>query len=310
MHLIQKSKKLANVCYDIRGPVLERAREMEAEGQKIIKLNIGNVGVFGFDPPDEIVRDMIKNMVNAAPYSDSKGMFASRKAIMQYTQQKNIEGVTIDDIYIGNGASELIVMSMQALLDDGDEVLVPTPDYPLWTAAVTLAGGKAVHYLCNEEKDWMPDLADIEAKITPHTKAIVVINPNNPTGALYPDELLKKIVDLAREHQLIVFADEIYDKCLYDGTTHTSIASLANDVLFITMNGLSKNYRSCGYRVGSMVVSGEKKYARDYIVGLEYAFIHASVLECTGPVRHSDGAGGISEHQRSGCTGRQADSPA
>ena len=269
MHLIQKSKKLANVCYDIRGPVLERAREMEAEGQKIIKLNIGNVGVFGFDPPDEIVRDMIKNMVNAAPYSDSKGMFASRKAIMQYTQQKNIEGVTIDDIYIGNGASELIVMSMQALLDNGDEVLVPTPDYPLWTAAVTLAGGKAVHYLCNEEKDWMPDLADIEAKITPHTKAIVVINANNPTGALYPDELLKKIVDLAREHQLIVFADEIYDKCLYDGTTHTSIASLANDVLFITMNGLSKNYRSCGYRVGWMVVSGEKKYARDYIVGLD-----------------------------------------
>ena len=269
MHLINKSKKLANVCYDIRGPVLERARQMEAEGQKIIKLNIGNVGAFGFEPPDEIVRDMIKNMLNAAPYSDSKGMFASRKAIMQYTQQKNIKGVTIDDIYIGNGASELIVMSMQALLDNGDEVLVPTPDYPLWTAAVTLAGGKAVHYLCDEENDWMPDIADIESKITPHTKAIVVINPNNPTGALYPDELLKKIVDLAREHQLIVFADEIYDKCLYDGVTHTSMASLANDVLFITMNGLSKNYRSCGYRVGWMVVSGEKKYARDYIVGLD-----------------------------------------
>ena len=251
MHLINKSKKLANVCYDIRGPVLERAREMEADGQKIIKLNIGNVGAFGFDPPDEIVRDMIKNMQNAAPYSDSKGMFASRKAIMQYTQQKNIEGVTIDDIYIGNGASELIMLSMHALLDNGDEVLVPTPDYPLWTAAVNLAGGKAVHYMCNEEKDWMPDIADIEAKITPHTKAIVVINPNNPTGALYPDELLKKIVDLAREHQLIVFADEIYDKCLYDGVTHTSMASLANDVLFITMNGLSK------------------KYARDYIVGLD-----------------------------------------
>ena len=193
---------------------------------------------------------MIKNMQNAAPYSDSKGMFASRKAIMQYTQQKNIEGVTIDDIYIGNGASELIMLSMHALLDNGDEVLVPTPDYPLWTAAVNLAGGKAVHYMCDEEKDWMPDIADIEAKITPHTKAIVVINPNNPTGALYPDELLKKIVDLAREHQLIVFADEIYDKCLYDGVTHTSMASLANDVLFITMNGLSKNYRSCGYRVG------------------------------------------------------------
>lgn len=213
--------------------------------------------------------------------------------------------MTIDDIYIGNGASELIVMSMQALLDNGDEVLVPTPDYPLWTAAVTLAGGKAVHYLCNEEKDWMPDLADIEAKITPHTKAIVVINPNNPTGALYPDELLKKIVDLAREHQLIVFADEIYDKCLYDGTTHTSIASLANDVLFITMNGLSKNYRSCrlpgrldGRFRGKEICPG--LYCR-----AGYAFIHASVLERTGPVRHSDSAGGVSEHQRSGCTGRQ-----
>lgn len=269
MHLINKSKKLANVCYDIRGPVLERAREMEADGQKIIKLNIGNVGAFGFDPPDEIVRDMIKNMQNAAPYSDSKGMFASRKAIMQYTQQKNIEGVTIEDIYIGNGASELIMLSMHALLDNGDEVLVPTPDYPLWTAAVNLAGGKAVHYMCDEAHDWMPDIKDIEAKITPHTKAIVVINPNNPTGALYPDELLKKIVDLARENQLIVFADEIYDKCLYDGVTHTSIASLSNDVLFITLNGLSKNYRSCGYRVGWMVVSGEKKYAKDYIVGLD-----------------------------------------
>lgn len=269
MHLIHKSKKLANVRYDIRGPVLERAREMEAQGQKIMKLNIGNVGVFGFEPPEEIVRDMIKNMLDASPYSDSKGMFASRKAIMQYTQHKNIEGVTIDDIYIGNGASELIVMSMQALLDNGDEVLVPMPDYPLWTAAVTLAGGKAVHYLCDEENDWMPSIADMEAKITPRTKAIVIINPNNPTGALYPEEVLKKIVDLAREYQLIVYADEIYDKCLYDGASHTSIASLANDVMFVTLNGLSKNYRACGYRVGWMVVSGDKQSAKDYIVGLD-----------------------------------------
>lgn len=269
MRLINKSKKLDHVCYDIRGPVMAKAQEMEAEGLSILKLNIGNVGVFGFEPPDEIVRDMIKNMLNASPYSDSKGMFAPRKAIMQYTQQKQIKGVTIDDIYLGNGASELIVMTMQALLDDGDEVLVPAPDYPLWTAAVNLAGGEAVHYLCDEENGWYPDISDMEAKITPRTKAIVVINPNNPTGALYPDEILLKIIDLARRHQLIIFADEIYDKCLYDGVQHTSIASLANDVLFITLNGLSKNYRSCGYRVGWMVVSGDKTYAQDYIAGLD-----------------------------------------
>jgi len=268
MRSIHKSKKLADVCYDIRGPVLEKARQMEEEGQKIIKLNIGNVGAFGFDPPDEIVRDMISNMQNAASYTDSKGLFAPRKAIMQYTQEKKISGVTIDDIYIGNGASELIVMSMNALLDNGDEVLVPTPDYPLWTAAVSLSGGKPVHYICDEQSGWLPDIDDIKKKITPHTKAIVVINPNNPTGALYPVEILQQIVEVARQHELIVFADEIYDKCLYDEETHTSMASLADDVLFITFNGLSKNYRSCGYRVGWMVVSGEKSHAKDYIEGL------------------------------------------
>jgi alanine-synthesizing transaminase len=265
---IQKSKKLADVCYDIRGPVLEKAKQMEDEGHKIIKLNIGNLGVFGFDAPDEIVQDMIHNMQSASAYTDSKGLFAPRKAIMHYTQQKNVTGVTIDDIYLGNGASELIVMSMNALLNTGDEVLVPAPDYPLWTAAVSLSGGKPVHYVCDEQAGWMPDIDDIKGKINANTRAIVVINPNNPTGALYSVEVLKQIVEVARQHQLIVFADEIYDKVLYDGVTHTSLASLAEDVLFITFNGLSKNYRSCGYRAGWMVVSGEKKHAKDYIEGL------------------------------------------
>ncbi|MGS0742742.1 pyridoxal phosphate-dependent aminotransferase [Glaciimonas sp. GG7] len=268
MRPIQKSKKLDDVCYDIRGPVLEKARQMEEEGHKIIKLNIGNLAVFGFEPPDEIVQDMIRNMGNAAGYTDSKGMFAPRKSVMHYTQQKNIQGVTIDDIYLGNGASELIVMSMNALLNTGDEVLVPAPDYPLWTAAVSLSGGTPRHYICDEQADWFPDIADIKSKINANTRAIVVINPNNPTGALYPDSLLQEIVNLAREHQLIIFADEIYDKVLYDGQIHTSIASLADDVLFITFNGLSKNYRSCGYRAGWMVVSGEKRHAKSYIEGL------------------------------------------
>jgi alanine-synthesizing transaminase len=265
---IQKSNKLADVCYDIRGPVLEKARQMEEDGHKIIKLNIGNLAAFGFDAPDEIVQDMIRNMSNASGYTDSKGLFAPRKAVMHYTQQKSIAGVTIDDIYLGNGASELIVMSMNALLNSGDEVLVPAPDYPLWTAAVSLSGGKPVHYVCDEGAGWLPDIDDIKRKITSNTRAIVVINPNNPTGALYPVELLKEIVEVARQHQLIVFADEIYDKVLYDGATHTSLASLAEDVLFITLNGLSKNYRSCGYRAGWMVVSGEKRHAKDYIEGL------------------------------------------
>jgi alanine-synthesizing transaminase len=241
---------------------------MEEEGHKIIKLNIGNLAVFGLEPPDEIVQDMIRNLPHSAGYTDSKGLFAPRKAVVHYSQEKNIAGVGVDDVYLGNGASELIVMSLNALLDGGDEVLVPAPDYPLWTAAVSLSGGRPVHYLCDEQSDWHPDIDDIRAKITPDTRGIVVINPNNPTGALYPPQLLQEIVELARQHQLIVFADEIYDKTLYDGHTHTSIASLADDVLFVTFNGLSKNYRSCGYRAGWMIVSGDKRHARDYIEGL------------------------------------------
>ena len=268
MRPIRKSNKLAEVCYDIRGPVLEKARQMEDEGQRIIKLNIGNLAVFGFDPPDEIVQDMIRNLHGAAGYTDSKGLFAPRKAVMHYTQEKGIAGVSVDDIYLGNGASELIVMGMNALLNSGDEVLVPAPDYPLWTAAVSLAGGNPVHYVCDEQSGWLPDIEDMRKKITPNTRAIVVINPNNPTGALYPREVLLEIVELARQHQLIVFADEIYDKTLYDEEEHVSIASLADDVLFITLNGLSKNYRSCGYRAGWMTVSGEKRHARGYIEGL------------------------------------------
>ena len=268
MKPILKSEKLNNVCYDIRGPVLELAQRMEEEGQKIIKLNIGNVGVFGFDPPEEIQRDMIRNLSNASAYSDSKGIFAARKAIMQYSQEKGIQGVTLDDIYTGNGVSELIVMSMNALLNNGDEVLVPAPDYPLWTAAVSLSGGLPVHYLCDESKEWAPDLADLRKKITPRTKAIVVINPNNPTGAIYSKEVLVELTEIAREYGLILFADEIYDKMLYDQEKHLSLASLSTDVVIITFNGLSKNYRSCGYRAGWMVVSGDKEMVRDYIEGL------------------------------------------
>ena len=275
---VLKSTKLANVCYDIRGPVMARAKQMEEDGHRIIKLNIGNLAPFGFEAPEEIQQDVIHNLPNSSGYSDSKGMFAARKAIMHYAQQKNISGVGMEDIFIGNGASELIVMTMQGLLNTGDEVLVPAPDYPLWTAAVTLAGGTPRHYLCDEANEWMPDMADMRSKITPNTKAIVVINPNNPTGALYSDDLLREIIAVAREHQLIIFADEIYDKVLYDGATHTSIASLADDVLFVTMNGLSKNYRACGYRAGWMIVSGNKKNAQDYIDGLT---ILASMRLCS-----------------------------
>jgi len=268
MKPILKSNKLANVCYDIRGPVLQKAKQMEDEGHKIIKLNIGNLAAFGFDAPEEIQLDMIRNLPNAAGYSDSKGIFAARKAIMHYTQQKHIKGVTLEDIYVGNGVSELIVMAMNALLNVGDEVLVPAPDYPLWTAAVSLSSGTPRHYLCDEANGWLPNLADIRTKITPNTRAIVIINPNNPTGALYPDEILLEIVAIAREHGLIIYADEVYDKVLYDGVTHTAIASLSEDLLTITFNGLSKNYRSCGYRAGWMVVSGDKREAGDYIEGL------------------------------------------
>ncbi len=275
---IRKSAKLANVCYDIRGPIMQRAKLMEEEGHHIIKLNIGNLAPFGFDTPDEVRHDVIVNLPQASGYSDSKGLFAARKAIMQYTQQKAIADVELDDIFIGNGVSELIVMSMQGLLDDGDEVLVPAPDYPLWTAAVSLGGGRARHYLCDEGSGWLPDLDDIRAKITPKTRAIVVINPNNPTGALYPDDLLRDLVEIARRHQLIVLSDEIYDKTLYDGARHTSIAALADDVLFVTFNGLSKNYRACGYRSGWMVLSGDKRHAEDYIDGLN---ILASMRLCS-----------------------------
>jgi alanine-synthesizing transaminase len=277
MKPIQKSSKLANVCYDIRGPVMARARQLEEEGHRIIKLNIGNLAPFGFEAPDEVRHDVIVNLGNASGYSDSKGLFAARKAIMHYTQQKRITGVTLDDVIVGNGVSELIVMAMQGLLNNGDEVLVPAPDYPLWTAAVSLAGGTPRHYLCDEGSGWLPDLDDIRAKVNKNTKAIVIINPNNPTGAVYPDDMLLALVEIARQNQLIVFADEIYDKMLYDGETHTSIASLADDVLFITMNGLSKNYRACGYRAGWMVISGDKAHAKDYIEGLN---ILASMRLC------------------------------
>jgi len=264
-----KSRKLDNVCYDIRGPVLDQAKRMEEEGYTILKLNIGNPAPFGFDAPDEIIHDVIVNLHNAQGYCDSKGVFAARKAIMQYCQQKGIRGVGTDDIYIGNGVSELIVMVMQGLLDSGDEILIPMPDYPLWTAAVNLAGGTAVHYLCDEASDWTPDLDDIRSKITPNTKGIAVINPNNPTGAVYPLDVLQAIHDMAAEHQLVLFADEIYDKILYDDAEHVSIASLSDDVFCITMNGLSKSYRAAGFRAGWMVLSGRKNVARDYREGIE-----------------------------------------
>src|SRR5262249_47615507 len=274
---VLKSAKLASVCYDIRGPVLARAKLMEEEGHRIIKLNIGNPAPFGFEAPEEIVQDMIHNLPQASGYCDSKGLFSARKAIMHYTQQKHVRGVTVEDIYVGNGASELIVMSMQALLDAGDEVLIPAPDYPLWTAAVSLSGGTPRHYLCDEQAGWLPDLADLRAKISPHTRALVVINPNNPTGALYSEDVLTELLAIARQHGLIVFADEIYDNVLYDRAPHTAIASLADDLLIVTFGGLSKNYRACGFRAGWMIVSGERSHARDYIEGLD---ILASMRLC------------------------------
>mgnify|MGYP006270428739 FL=1 len=268
MKTIRKSAKLANVCYDIRGPVMARARALEEEGNRIIKLNIGNLAPFGFEAPEEVVRDVVINLPNAAGYSDSRGLFAARKAIMQYAQTKAISGVQLDDIITGNGVSELIVLSMQALLDSGDEVLLPAPDYPLWTAAVSLAGGVPRHYLCDEGAGWQPALEDLERKVSERTRALVIINPNNPTGALYSDEMLRALVEFARRHGLIIFADEIYDKMIYDDKPHTSIASLADDLLFVTFNGLSKNYRACGYRAGWMIISGNKRIASDYIEGL------------------------------------------
>ncbi len=268
MRNFEKSKKLDNVCYDIRGPVMDEASRMEANGIDILKLNIGNPAPFGLTAPDEVVVDMIYNLRSTEGYSDSKGLFSARKAIMQYCQLKKIPNVGINDIYTGNGVSELITMSMQGLLDTGDEILVPMPDYPLWTASVTLAGGTAVHYQCDEKADWNPDIDDIKKKITPHTKGIVVINPNNPTGALYPKEVLEQIVQVARENGLILFADEIYDRLLLDGAEHTALASLAPDLLTVSFNGLSKSHKVAGYRCGWMCLAGDKSHAKGYIEGL------------------------------------------
>lgn len=268
MRTFRKSSKLDDVCYDVRGPVLDEANRMQESGIDVLKLNIGNPAPFGFNAPEEVILDMIYNLRESQGYSDSKGIFSARKAIMQYCQLKNIPDVTINDIYTGNGVSELISILTLALLNDGDEILVPSPDYPLWTGCVSLAGGKPVHYICDEESDWYPDLEDMERKITDRTKAIVIINPNNPTGAVYPEEILRKIADIAREHDLMIFSDEIYDRLVMDGIKHTSIASLAPDLFCITLNGLSKSHMAAGFRVGWMVLSGAKDKAKDYIEGL------------------------------------------
>jgi alanine-synthesizing transaminase len=285
MRTLKKSEKLAAVCYDIRGQVHREARRLEEEGHKILKLNIGNTAPFGLDAPEEIVQDLIHNVPVSQGYSDSRGLYSGRKAVMQYCQQKGIKNVAIDDVYLGNGSSELIVMSMQALLNNDDEILIPAPDYPLWTAAVSLSGGQPVHYLCDEASDWYPDLEDIKSKISDKTRGIVIINPNNPTGAVYPKEILQSIIDLARQHELIVFSDEIYDKILYDDAEHIATASLAEDVFCITYNGLSKAYRVPGFRAGWMVLSGDKSYATDYIEGIE---LLASMRLCSNvPGQHA-----------------------
>lgn len=268
MKTLKKSSKLDNVLYDVRGPVLDEANRMEAEGSKILKLNIGNPAPFGFEAPEEVLIDMRHELEHSQGYSDSKGIYTARKAIMQYAQLKNLPNVTINDIYTGNGVSELINLCMQALLDNGDEILIPSPDYPLWTATATLAGGKAVHYICDEQSEWYPDIEDMRKKITDKTKAIVIINPNNPTGALYPKEVLEQIVELAREHQLMIFSDEIYDRLVMDGQKHISIASLAPDLFCITFSGLSKSHMIAGFRIGWMILSGRKDIAKDYIEGL------------------------------------------
>ena len=285
MERFPKSDKLEHVCYDIRGPVHKEALRLEEEGHKILKLNIGNPAPFGFEAPDEILVDVLRNLPSAQGYCDSKGLYSARKAIVQYYQSKDIRSVTVNDVYIGNGVSELITMAMQALLNDGDEVLIPMPDYPLWTAAATLAGGKAVHYLCDEQADWFPDVEDIKSKVTSRTKAIVIINPNNPTGAVYSKELLLEIAEVARQNNLIIFADEIYDKILYDGAVHHHIAALAPDLLTVTFNGLSKAYRVAGFRQGWMILSGPKKHAKGYIEGLDML---ASMRLCANvPMQHA-----------------------
>ncbi len=285
MREITQSRKLADVCYDIRGPVLDEAKRLEDEGNRIIKLNIGNPAPFGFEAPDEILVDMIAQLPQAQGYSDSKGIVSARRAVAQYYQLKHVEGVGIEDIYLGNGASELIVMAMQALLDNGDEVLIPAPDYPLWTAATSLSGGRPVHYLCDESQGWIPDLEDIESRVTAKTRALVVINPNNPTGAVYPESTLRALVDIARRHGLILMADEIYDKILYDGATHTALASLAPDLFCLSFNGLSKAYRVAGFRAGWLALSGPKHRARSYIEGLN---ILANMRLCANvPAQHA-----------------------
>ncbi|MBN2651469.1 MAG: pyridoxal phosphate-dependent aminotransferase [Spirochaetales bacterium] len=267
--VFQKSSKLASVCYDIRGPVLEKAIEMEMEGHRILKLNTGNPAAFGFETPEELIVDIKANIANAMGYCDSKGIFPARKAIMQYYQTKGIFGIDVNDIYLGNGASELIVMTMQGLLNNGDEILIPSPDYPLWTAAVSLAGGNPVHYICDEKSNWYPDVEDIKSKITDKTKGIVIINPNNPTGAVYPKEIIEAIAQIAEEKKIILFSDEIYDKILYDDAVHHHAASFVHNTLCITFNGLSKSYRAAGFRVGWMVLSGNKGFVKDYIEGLD-----------------------------------------
>ena len=285
MTTILKSDKLDQVCYDIRGPVLQEARRMEEEGHLITKLNIGNPAAFGLNAPDEIIQDVIRNLANCQGYSDSKGVYYARKAVMQYCQEKNFPDVDIDDIFLGNGVSELIVMSMQALLNNGDEMLIPAPDYPLWTAAVSLSGGTPIHYLCDEDNGWEPSIEDIESKITPKTRGMVIINPNNPTGAVYSKDTLLKIIEVARKHNLIIFADEIYDKIIYDEAKHIAIASLAEDILIISFNGLSKSYRVAGFRAGWMVISGAKDNAKDYIEGME---LLASMRLCANvPGQHA-----------------------
>ena len=268
MRTFAKADKLEHVLYDVRGPVVDEATRLEEMGMKVLKLNIGNPAPFGFHAPEEVIQDMRANLVDCEGYSDSRGIFAARKAIMQYAQLKNIPNVTMKDIYTGNGASELIQLSLQALLNSGDEVLIPSPDYPLWTACTNLAGGKAVHYVCDEQSEWYPDIADIRSKITPKTKAIVVINPNNPTGALYPRQLLEELVQVAREHELVIFSDEIYDRLVMDGLEHISTASLAPDLFCITFSGLSKSHMACGFRVGWMILSGNKEIAQDYMAGI------------------------------------------
>jgi len=282
---ILKSDKLDQVCYDIRGPVLQEAKRLEEEGHSITKLNIGNPAPFGLCAPDEIIQDVMRNLINCQGYSDSKGVYYARKAVMQYCQEKGFPDVDVNDIFIGNGVSELIVMSMQALLNNDDEMLVPAPDYPLWTAAVSLSGGKPVHYLCDEENDWQPDIADIESKITAKTRGIVIINPNNPTGAVYTKQTLMALIGIARKHNLIIFADEIYDKIVYDEAEHIALASLTKDLLVISFNGLSKAYRVAGFRAGWMVISGDKDHAHDYIGGME---LLASMRLCSNvPGQHA-----------------------